>query len=44
MSPEKIRTIIVETVELGFIGPNFRKEHLYVAYSRAKHLLAVVCE
>jgi hypothetical protein len=25
-------------------GPNFRKEHLYVAYSRAKHLLTVVCE
>ncbi len=26
------------------VGPNFRKEHLYVAYSRAKHLLTVVCE
>lgn len=26
------------------VGLNFRKEHLYVAYSRAKHLLTVVCE
>lgn len=26
------------------VGPNFRKEHLYVAYSRAKHLLTVVCQ
>jgi hypothetical protein len=26
------------------VGLNFRKEHLYVAYSRAKHLLTVLCE
>lgn len=31
-------------VDVPQINANFRKEHLYVAYSRAKHLLTVVCE
>jgi DNA helicase IV len=34
----------VVLVNVPKIDANFRKEHLYVAYSRAKHLLTVVCE